>query len=242
MLETIVTAQIHAGEIALQASSRNRPAMSDSNQQPLNSTPSGPTSTLIVQGLLDQLGAGNHEASKQLLEASMGRLRRLSERILAGIPGVSRWEEADDLLQNGSIRLWKALEKHHPPTPLDYYRLAAAVIRRELIDLSRHYFGPEGMGRNLARSWLQDGEEAVALAEASPDETYDPQRLGRWTEFHEYVDKLPDEERSLFDLIWYQGLTIGEAAGLLGLAERTARRRWKTARINLYRILLDEQT
>jgi RNA polymerase sigma factor (sigma-70 family) len=216
--------------------------MSDSPESPLNSTPSGPTSTMIVQRLLDRLGTGDPEASKQLLEASMERLRRLSERILAGIPGVSRWEDTDDLLQNGSVRLWKALEKHHPPTPLDYFRLAAAVIRRELIDLSRHYFGPEGMGRNLARSWVQDGESAVAMAEASPDETYDPQRLGRWTEFHEYVDNLPDEERSLFDLIWYQGMTIADAAELLGLAERTARRRWKNARINLFRLLLDEQT
>ncbi len=197
---------------------------------------------MIVQRLLDLLGSGDPEASRQLLDASMERLRHLSRKILADIPGVSRWEDTDDLLQNGAVRLWKALENHHPPTPLDYFRLAAAVIRRELIDLSRHYFGPEGMGKNHARSWVQDGEVVAAPAESSPDETYDPQRLGRWTEFHEYVEKLPDEERALFDLLWYQGMTLGDAAELLGAAERTTRRRWKTARVNLYRILLDEQT
>lgn len=152
--------------------------MSNSPGSQQHSNPSGPTSTMIVQRLLDLLGSGDPEASRQLLDASMERLRHLSRKILADIPGVSRWEDTDDLLQNGAVRLWKALENHHPPTPLDYYRLAAAVIRRELIDLSRHYFGPEGMGKNHARSWVQDGEVIAAPAESSPDETYDPQRLG----------------------------------------------------------------
>jgi RNA polymerase sigma factor (sigma-70 family) len=201
-----------------------------------------PTSTMVVQRLLDMLADGHPEASKQLLEVSIERLRQLSRKIMADIPGVSRWEDTDDLLQNGAVRLWKALENHHPPSPLDYFRLAATVIRRELIDLSRHYFGPHGMAANLGRSWIKDGESRAAPVESSPDETYDPQRLGRWTEFHEYVEKLPDEDRALFDLMWYQGLTLGEAAELLNAAERTTRRRWKTVRVNLYRDLLDETT
>ncbi len=199
-----------------------------------------PTSKIVVQRLLDMLAAGHPEASRQLLDVSIERLRQLSRKIMADIPGVSRWEDTDDLLQNGAVRLWKALENHHPPTPLDYFRLAAAVIRRELIDLSRHYFGPHGMAANLARSWVQDGERFTTPAAAAPDETYDPQRLGRWTEFHEYVESLPDDDRVMFDLLWYQGLTLGEAAEMLGAAERTTRRRWKTARIKLYRDLLDE--
>ena len=197
---------------------------------------------MVVQRLLDMLAAGHPEASRQLLDVSIERLRQLSKKIMADIPGVSRWEDTDDLLQNGAIRLWKALENNHPPTPLDYFRLAAAVIRRELIDLARHYFGSRGIATNLARSWIKEGEHLAAPVESSPDETYDPQRLGRWTEFHEYVERLPDEDRALFDLLWYQGLTLGEAAELLCASERTIRRRWKTARVKLYRDLLDEST
>lgn len=195
---------------------------------------------MVVQRLLDMLKSGDPDASRRLLDVSMERLRTLSRRILADIPGVKRWEETDDLLQNASVRLWKALERSHPPTTLDYYRLAAAIIRRELIDLSRHYFGPQGIASNQASSWVSEHGSRFPAAEGAADQTHDPQQLGRWTEFHEYVEKLPDEVRMLFDLLWYQGMTLGEAADLMGAAERTVRRRWKTARVNLYRALLDD--
>ncbi len=169
----------------------------------------------------------------------MERLRILSAKILADIPGVARWEEIDDLVQNSSLRLWRALEKHHPPTPLDYFRLAAATIRRELIDLSRHYFGPQGIGANQAKSWL-NGSSSNGAHEPAVNSTFDPIKLSSWTEFHEYVEKLPEEERILFDLLWYEGLTLQEAADSVGMSERTVRRRWQLARVNLYRQLMDD--
>jgi len=132
-------------------------------------------------------------------------LRILSRKILADIPGVERWVEIDDLVQNGSLRLWKALEKHHPPTPLNYFRLAAAVIRCELIDLSRRYFGPQGLAANQAKSWIQSSQGASPV-ELMGNSTHDPVNLSSWTEFHEYLEKFPDEERTPFDLLCYQGM------------------------------------
>lgn len=198
------------------------------------------SSTVAVQRLLDLLKSGDEQASQQLLEVTMERLRLLSSKILSDIPSIARWEEIDDLLQNSSLRLWKALAKHHPPTPVDYFRLAAATIRRELIDLSRHYFGPQGIGANHAKSWLQNSAASCEL-EPMQNSTFDPVKLGSWTEFHEYVDKLPEDERILFDLLWYEGLTLQEAAESIGISERTLRRRWQLARVQLYQQLLEEQ-
>jgi RNA polymerase sigma-70 factor (ECF subfamily) len=202
--------------------------------------PSQTSSTIIVQRLLDQLKSGNPDAPQQLLDVTMDRLRSLARKILADNPAVKRWEEIDDILQNSSVRLWKALEKHHPPTPLDYFRLAAAIIRRELIDLSRRYFGPLGLGANQAKSWLQDGSQHASPIDFLTDGTNDPVKLGSWSEFHEYIEKIPEEEQMLFDLLWYQGLTLSDAAEAMGQSERTVRRRWRTARINLHRALIDE--
>lgn len=196
------------------------------------------SSTVVVQRLLDLLKAGDSEASRRLLDVTMERLRVLARKIWADIPGVERWEEIDDLVQNSSLRLWKALEKHHPPTPLDYFRLAAAVIRRELIDLSRRYFGPQGLGANHARSWAQGNQSGAAMVDLMGNSTHDPVKLSDWTEFHEYVDVLPEDERTLFDLLWYQGMTLDEAAESIGSSERTVRRRWQLARVTLYRQLL----
>ena len=199
------------------------------------------SSTVVVQRLLDLLQAGDSEASRQLLEVTMERLRILSRKILADVPSVERWEEIDDLLQNSSLRLWKALEKHHPPTPLDYFRLAAAVIRRELIDLSRRYFGPQGMGANQAKSWQADSRSAASPIDHIDDSTYDPVKLSNWTEFHEYVENLPEAERTLFDLLWYQAMTLDEAAASIGSSERTVRRHWRLARVKLFQNLLADR-
>ena len=47
------------------------------------------------------------------------------------------------------------------------------------------------------------------------------------------VESLNDEDREVFDLLWYQGLTQGEAAEVLGLSEKTVNRRWVAARMRL---------
>ena len=44
---------------------------------------------------------------------------------------------------------------------------------------------------------------------------------------------LEDEDREIFDLLWYQGLTQVEAARILGLSERQVNRRWMAARLRL---------
>ena len=64
--------------------------------------------------------------------------------------------------------------------------------------------------------------------------------ISQWPEFHEYVETLPEDNRLLFDLLWYQGLTMSETSELLAVPMQTLGRRWKTVRIRLYRDLLSE--
>lgn len=75
---------------------------------------------------------------------------------------------------------------------------------------------------------------------AGGEDTLDPEKLSQWTEFHEYVEKLPEDDRALFDLLWYQGLTMAETSELLAVPLRTLGRRWKLVRVRLYRDLLSE--
>lgn len=194
--------------------------------------------TAHVAKLLQQIRDGHSDSVQALLEASMQRLQVLAKRISGDLPGVKRWEQTDDLVQNSMIRLWKAITKHRPPTPLDYYRLASAIIRRELIDLSRHYFGAEGMGANMAKTSNAVDSLSLSPVDLKSEQTYEPSSLAIWTEFHSYIDSLNDETRALFDLLWYQDLTLTQAAELLGSSERTIRRRWKLARVALYEAIV----
>jgi RNA polymerase sigma-70 factor (ECF subfamily) len=111
----------------------------------------------------------------------------------------------------------------------DFINLAVLQIRRELIDLARPYDGPEGLGRHHLSQAGSDGSgTATNPLEASAD-TNNPARLAAWTEFHTQVEALPDEEREVFNLLWYHGVPQHEAARLLGVTERVPKHRWRSA-------------
>src|SRR5439155_8068641 len=101
-------------------------------------------STAQLQHWLDRHQAGDAGAREELIRYSQERLRRLTRQMLRHYPGVHRWEDTSDVFQNVLVRLDRALRDMTLATPQDLLCFAAALVRRELIDLSRHYFGPEG--------------------------------------------------------------------------------------------------
>jgi RNA polymerase sigma-70 factor (ECF subfamily) len=149
--------------------------------------------------------------------------------MLKSFPRLSRWEQTSDVFQNAVIRLCKALKETVPQTAQHFLNLAALHIRRELIDLSRHHFGPQGPG---AHHDTDNGKDQAPVMVAS-ETTLEPSKLARWTEFHEQVEALPQEEREVFNLLWYQGVSQPDAATLLNVSIRTLERRWQSARLKL---------
>jgi RNA polymerase sigma-70 factor (ECF subfamily) len=107
-------------------------------------------------------------------------------------------------------------------------------MRRELIDLARSYYGPEGLGAHHSTGLPNHDPSDPSTGPGEPAETtFDPSRLAAWTEFHRRIEELPEDDRMVFDLLWYQGLSQPEAAQVLGVAERTVNRRWLAARLKL---------
>jgi RNA polymerase sigma factor (sigma-70 family) len=156
--------------------------------------------------------------------------------MLRTYPGVRRWEQTDDVLQNALIRLCHALGALTPESPRHFYSLAALQIRRELIDLSRFHFGPEGHGAK------HHTEAHPKIIEGGPlpnqlDHQGEPSSMEEWTEFHRAVESLPDDEREVVDLLWYEGFTQDEAAATLGVSLRTVKRRWQSGRLKLIEAL-----
>src|SRR5581483_8751341 len=112
---------------------------------------------------------------------------------------VHRWEQTDDVLQNASLRLYRTLQQVTPQTPQEFFRLAALNIRRELLDLAKHYYGPHGLGARHASAPDRPADASGAAAEtAAPDLTHEPAPLAAWAEFHAAAERLPDEEREVF--------------------------------------------
>lgn len=184
---------------------------------------------------LERMGRGDAAAREELLRHVGGRLERLTRKMLRRYPGVQRWAQTDDVLQNAVLRLLRALGAVHPDSTRAFFALAAVQIRRELLDLARHYFGPHGQGAHHASN-ANNGSAAGAACEPA-DSTHDPGELAEWCELHQQVEKLPDEEREVVDLLFYQGLTQPAAANLLNVNVRTVQRRWQAALLKLHKVL-----
>jgi RNA polymerase sigma-70 factor (ECF subfamily) len=192
-----------------------------------------PTPSAEIGGWLQRLQAGDLAALDGLIRHSADRLRQLTRRMLGAFPGVHRWAETDDVLQNALVRLLRALEAVHPTSAREFLGLAAEQVRRELIDLARHYYGPEGLGANHGS---RPPEQQGSLPEPA-DLSHEPGRLAEWSELHRHIGALPAEEREVVDLLFYQGLPQAEVAELLGVTVRTVQRRWQAALLRLHRVL-----
>ena len=183
--------------------------------------PSSPT--LYIQACLDRMAKGDEAARAELLDCACGRLRNLARKMLRNYPGVHRWEETDDVLQNAILRLHRSLQHVPVQTTRDFFAIAALNIRRELLDLARHYYGPLGLGNGIfPRQAIQTSLVPPSAASPSAGFFGRSRSLDRLTEFHEQVERLPVRRTRVFDLIWYQELSQADAAALLNVSERTS--------------------
>jgi RNA polymerase sigma-70 factor (ECF subfamily) len=188
-----------------------------------------------IMHCLDRLRAGDRAARTELLNAAVERLQRLTRKMLKDFPGVRRWEETGDVCQNAAVRLWRALQDVAPGSVLEFMRLAALNIRRELIDLARHHYGAEGAGAHHNTPGPVPGTDSGMPPDYDrPAGASASDRLNAWAEFHQRVQELPGESKEVFDLLWYQGLSQAETAEILGVSERTVKRRWQAARLMLH--------
>jgi RNA polymerase sigma-70 factor (ECF subfamily) len=194
--------------------------MTDSDSQPS-----------MMQQFLPRAIAGDEAALDALLRYNCDRLTSLTRRMLGDFRRVRRWTETADVLQNALLRLVSALQEAKPQTSREFLALATLQIRRELLDLARKYYGPHGMGAN------QDSAAAgpkAAPAEEKGNLSHEPCSLAQWTELHQQIGALPDEEREVVGLLFYQGLSQAEAAEVLNVSVRTVQRRWHAALCTLH--------
>jgi RNA polymerase sigma factor (sigma-70 family) len=170
---------------------------------------------------------GDPEAADALLRAARHRLERMTEKMLSDFPVVRKFAEASDVLQASSMRLLHALRELKPESKRRFYSLAAIQIRRELLDLARYFHRPA----------FRRAASDVDAATLSSDESYEgpatDTNVELWRQFHEAVDKLPTIEREVIGLVFYHGWTQRQIGELLQMDERTVRRRWQSACLQL---------
>ena len=123
-----------------------------------------------TQFLLDQAARGDEQAYDDLLNRASDRLLKLTRKMLRRYPNLRRWEQTDDVFQNAAIRLHRSLKKVKPDSARSFYGLATVEIRRTLIDLCRHHFGPEGAAGKY-QSDIKSAMKTVAFSRTNQIDT-----------------------------------------------------------------------
>jgi RNA polymerase sigma factor (sigma-70 family) len=196
--------------------------------------PDSQINTVQMHCCVERWQAGDRTAADELVQMVAARLELLTRKMLRGFPRVRDWAETVDVLQGSLIRLLHTLQEMRPDSTRHFFNLAAVHIRRELLDLARRF-----TAERFVRPPSPDStnENAAAGLSEPADNHADHGDLDVWCRFHEAVDQLPAEEREVLGLVFYHGWTQAQIAELFQVDERTIRRRWQSACMQLHRLV-----
>jgi RNA polymerase sigma factor (TIGR02999 family) len=188
-----------------------------------------------VTRILSAIEQGDPHAAEELLPLVYDELRKLAARRLAQEkPGQTL--QATALVHEAYLRLVgaqfdpNAQAQAHWDGRGHFFAAAAEAMRRILVDSARRKGRPKHGGDRRR----VDLDEALAISDPPQDLTALDQALTRLA--HEEPRKA-----ELVKLRFFAGLTIPEAAKILGISTATAERYWSYARVWLYAELHDPE-
>jgi RNA polymerase sigma factor (TIGR02999 family) len=176
-----------------------------------------------ITQVLNAIEQGDAHAASQLLPLVYEELRRLAAQKLAGEkPGQTL--QATALVHEAYLRLAGRDGARHWNGRAHFFRAAADAMRRILVDRAR-----EKQSQKRGGAWRQvDWDQA---AEVVHDPSEDVAAVS------EALDLLAEHDpvkAELVKLRFFAGLSVEEAADLLGISRATADRYWRYAKTWLY--------
>jgi RNA polymerase sigma-70 factor (ECF subfamily) len=175
--------------------------------------------------LLGRLNVGNDKAASELVVLLYSELRRLAS-------GYLRRERSDHTLQTTALvheaylRLADQREVHWKNRE-QFMGVAAQLMRRILVDYSRGHDAKK-RGKDFEKVFLEEAE-VVSQGKAADVIQLD-EALTRLAEFD-------PQQAQLVELRFFGGLSMEEAAGVLGVSRTTAKRNWNLSKAWLARDL-----
>ena len=175
-----------------------------------------------VTRILTAIEQGDAKAADELLPLVYDELRRLAAQKMSREP-AGQTLQATALVHEAYIRLVGA-EAQNWSSRTHFFAAAAEAMRRILVENARRKQGLR-YGGNRHRLDFEDAE--LAIKEPSED----------IIALNEALSRLAKEDPTTVDLVklrYFAGLTIEQAAQMLGISNRTANRYWAYARAWLY--------
>src|SRR5262249_38450527 len=168
-----------------------------------------------VTGILSAIEQGDPSAAEQLLPLVYDELRQLAaEKLAHEQPGQTL--DATALVHDAYLRLVDDEQAQHWHSRGHFFAAAAEAMRRILIERARRKLR-ERHGAGWCRVELREEDALV------PD---DDEQLVALDEALTRLARVRPQAARLVQLRFFAGLTADEAAPLVGVSPRTARRLW----------------
>ena len=179
-----------------------------------------------VTRILNAIDQGDAQAANDLLPLVYDELRRLAAQKL-GLEKPGQTLHATALVHEAYIRLVDTEQVRHWHSRGHFFAAAAEAMRRILVDSARR---KQRMQHGGQRTRIDFDEANLAVQPQSDD----------LLALHEALQKLAEmdpRKAELVKLRYFAGLTIPQAAAVLGIAPATAERYWAYARAWLHQEL-----
>lgn len=180
--------------------------------------------------LLEKLRNNDKDAKNAIIVQTLNRLERISRRMFHKFPALQQSEETGDILHMLVLKLDKALSTVVPDSVAGYFALVNLNLNWILKELAR---------KTKASGVLKSNGMNDILNGVS-DPYSGPKSNLEWVDFFEILEKLSQENREVFDLIWLQGLDQKQAAKVLGISLRTFIRRWIKSKLEIRKLIKEE--
>jgi RNA polymerase sigma factor (sigma-70 family) len=184
-------------------------------------------SSADLQNLIERLHRGDDTARRELLQRAYDRLLRIAATIFKeDFPGLRGRHDLESVVSEVWIRMLGALQTVHPETVEGFFGLVFKKVRQVLLDMAAHQRRDDA----LEHAPSIDGSDQESHRAVDPaDTTHEPTRLAALTEFHRQVEKLPDDERTVFELQYYGDFSQAEIAQIRGIHPKQVSRLWLAA-------------
>ena len=181
---------------------------------------------LSDQALLEQYQQGNREAVSQLLERHTRRVRDYVRMM------VKDNDVADDLTQEVLIKVVKVLDEGRYTDKGRFLPWVLRIAHNRVLD----YFRAQKQAKTVSESSAGfDILGSKNFAEPSIEDTLISEQQAE--EVRALIEELPDEQREVVRMRYYEGLSFKEIAEHTGVSINTALGRMRYALINMRQMI-----
>jgi RNA polymerase sigma factor (TIGR02999 family) len=188
-----------------------------------------------VTSLLRDIEQGDAQATDELVSLTYDELRRLAAELMAReAPGQAL--EATALVNEAYLRLVDSAQVQHWDSGTQFLAAAAEAMRRILVENARWR-----RSRKHGGGWHRVPLDSLQVSGHEPQ----GERADDILAVDEALERFAAEDpvkAELVKLRYFAGLSVVEAAAVLGISRATTERYWSQARVWLYVALTQDDT